>query len=101
MQRIVPTSSCDSGDSSLAIFSVLSDSEPGFKADLPLNTLTATSSPLRIARPTSSLASTGSPIRIALESLAGTKRTRRLKDILASLFPILAIFDIEEEGQES
>lgn len=98
MQRIVPTSSCDSGDSSLAILSVLSDSEPGFKADLPLNTFTSTSSPLRIARPTSSSASTGSPIRIALESLAGTKRTRRLKDILTL---VLGIFGIEEEDQGS
>jgi hypothetical protein len=33
--------------------------------------------------------------------VAGTKRTRRLKDILASLVPMLAIFDIGEEGQES
>jgi hypothetical protein len=95
MQRIVPTSSCDSGDSSLPIFSILSDSEPVFRADLPLNTLTSTSSPLRMARPTSSLASTGSPIRMALESLAGTKRTRRLKDILASLVRVLASIGIE------
>lgn len=97
MQRIVPTSSCDRGDSSLAIFSVLSDSEPGFKADLPLKTLTSTSSPLRIASPTSRLASTGSPMRMALESLAGTKRTRRSKDIVGGYVLVWSVPGMREK----
>lgn len=86
MHLMVPTSCWVNGASSLSIFSTLSVREPGLRADVPLNTFASTVFPSWRASPTSTSLSTGSPSRTAFGSLAGTKRTRRPKDMIAIEF---------------
>lgn len=76
IQRMVPTSSMAKGERMRSIDSTLAVADPGFNAEVPLNTVTLTSSPFRTAAPTSTLLSTGSPMRIASGLPRGTKRTR-------------------------
>ena len=59
MQRIVPTSDSERGDRSFPIVSVRDVGEPGSKTDDPLNAVTVTSFPARIAAPTSTFSSVG------------------------------------------
>ena len=56
--------------------STLSVVTPAFRMDVPLNTVTFTSWPLRTAAPTSRALSTGWPIKTVFLSLRGTNRTR-------------------------
>lgn len=74
--RMVPTSSCASGDKSLPIDSVFPVFDPGLSADLPLKISTRTSFPARRAAPTSMPASAGWPRRMAELSALGMNRTR-------------------------
>lgn len=75
MQRMVPTSAADSGDSMRLIVSIALVGDPGFKTEDPLNTRTCTASPLRTALPTSISRSTGSPMRAAASCRRGRNRT--------------------------
>jgi len=56
--------------------SVFSVAAPALSTDVPLKTLTWTSSPLRVARPTSTVLLTGSPIKMESGLECGMKRTR-------------------------
>ena len=56
---MVPTSFMVNGDRILLMDSILSVIAPGLNTDVPLKTVTFTSSPLRTAAPTSRTVSTG------------------------------------------
>lgn len=78
---IVPTSAADRGDRILEMTSTLSVNDPGSKAEVPLNSLTCTSSPVRTALPTSTSGSTGWPMSTALSFDFGTNRTSPIMQV--------------------